>query len=201
MKLPIVLSTLAALGLLIQPLRADLLDALPPDAKKELAAGQVVVESEKVAGAPWPQLSLYQVVDAPPREMAGLLNDYDSAPTYTPNMISVKLLASNPDGSKDLEYTMKMPVLGKMTYSVRNTYAKHAKGYTVAWTLLKSPFAKKSDGSIRIEPYGEGKSLMCYTNLVVPITNMIPGLQNQALTEAKGTVASIKAEAEKRAAN
>ena len=42
---------------------------------------------------------------------------------------------------------------------------------------------------------------MCYSNLVIPITNIIPGLQNQALSEAKETVAAIKKEAEKRGGN
>lgn len=41
---------------------------------------------------------------------------------------------------------------------------------------------------------------MCYTNLCVPITNLVAGLKNEALKEAKNTVAAITAEAEKRAA-
>lgn len=201
MKLPVALSVLAALMLSSHVLQADLLDEVPAASRADLAAGQVVVESSKVPGAPWPQLSLYQVVDAPPKVMAALLNDFSSAPSYTPNMLGAKLLNANDDGTKDVEYTVKMPVFGKMTYSVRNSYVRKGKNFTVSWTLLKSPFAKKSDGSIRIEPYGNNQTLMCYTNLVIPITNIIPGLQNQALTEAKGTVAAIKGEAEKRAGN
>jgi hypothetical protein len=195
------LPAIVALALCAPALRAELLNKVSADEQKELAAGQVVVESTKVQGAPWPQLSLYQVVDAPPKVMADLLNDYSSAPSYTPNMISAKLIGTNGDGSKDIEYTAKMPVFGTMTYSVRNTYVRKGKDFTVSWTLLKSPFAKKSDGSIKIEPYGNNQTIMCYTNLVVPITSMIPGIQGQALSEAKSTVAAIKGEAEKRAKN
>jgi hypothetical protein len=199
MKLPNALSVIAAVSLFSGTLQAGLIDEVPPGSLKELAANQVVVQSTKVAGAPWPQLSLYQVVQASPKVMTALLNDYAAAPSYTPNMVAVKLLSTNPDGSKDLEYTTRVPILGKINYTVRNTYTKSGNMYTVAWTLLKSPFAKKSDGSIRIEPYGTGQTLMCYTNLVIPITTMVPGIQGQALSEAKATVAAIEREGEKRA--
>jgi hypothetical protein len=92
-----------------------------------------------------------------------------------------------------------VPILQKISYTVRNTYTRKGKSFEVGWTLLQSPLAKSVDGSLRIEPYGSGQTLLCYTNLVVPITNLVAGLKNQALTEAKATVRAIKAEAEKRA--
>ena len=40
---------------------------------------------------------------------------------------------------------------------------------------------------------------MRYTNLTVPITNLVSGLKTQALNEAKATVRAIASEAERRA--
>jgi hypothetical protein len=179
---------------------ADLLDEVPTNAREELAQEQVVVKRKTVRGAPWPELSLYQVVNAPPQVVADLFTDYAAAPTYTPGMLAAKVTATNPDGSKDVEYTVKVPILQKITYTVRNSYRKTGKAFQVDWTLLQSPLAKSSDGSLRIEPYGKNQTLLCYTNLVVPVTNLVVGLKNQALTEAKATVRAIKAEAERRAA-
>jgi hypothetical protein len=189
----------AAIVLLAMPLRAALIDEVPASERDELASGQVVVKSKNVDGAPWPKLSLYQVVDAPPDVVKNLLLDYDSAPSYTPGMLAAKVLATNPDGTKDVQYTVKVPVLQKISYSVRNSYAQKGKNFTVSWDLIQSPLAKDVEGSLRIEPYGTNQTLLCYTNLVVPITNLVAGLKNQALTEAKGTVKAIKDEAEKRA--
>ncbi len=190
-----VLATLFASSLV----HAALIDEVPKVALDEVAAGQIVVKSKNVAGAPWPQLSLYQVVDAPPAVLKALFNDYGSAPSYTPNLISAKVLTSNADGSKDVQYTTKVPILGKISYTVRNSYITNGNSYEVDWTLLKSPLAKSSDGSLRIEPYGQNQTLLCYTNLCVPITSL-PGVKDAALGEAKTTVRAIKAEAEKRAA-
>jgi len=193
---------LTVVALLVVPAmsRAALIDEVPSQAVDELAAGQVVVKSKNVAGAPWPQLSLYQVVDAPPAVLKALFNDYASAPSYTPNLISAKVLTTNADGSKDVLYTTKVPILGKISYTVRNTYITTGNSYEVDWTLLQSPLAKSSDGSLRIEPYGKNQTLLSYTNLCVPITSL-PGMKDAALGEAKATVRAIKTEAEKRAAN
>ncbi len=184
----------------VSSIQAALINEVPAYAQDELSSGQVVLKSKNIPGAPWPQLSLYQVVDAPPAVVADLFSDYASAPSYTPGMIAAKVIATNPDGSKDVLYTVKVPVLQSISYTVRNTYKKKGDSYEVDWTLLKSPLAKSSEGSLRIEPYGNGQTLMCYTNLTVPITNLVAGLKNQALNEAKSTVRAITGEAERRAA-
>lgn len=180
---------------------AALINEVPANAQDELAQGQVVVKSKNVSGAPWPKLSLYQVVNAPPAVVWNLFTDLSAAPTYTPNLVSASVIATNPDGSKNVQFTTKVPVLGSISYTVRNTYTQNPPNYEVDWTLIKSPLAKSSDGSLRIAPYGKNQTLMCYTNLCVPITNLVAGLKNQALNEAKTTVRAITAEAEKRAGN
>ncbi len=182
-------------------LRADLLSEVPQTSRDELAQGQLVIVSENLDGVPWPRLKLYQVVDAPPKVVADLFSDYSAAPDYIPGMLAAKVIATNPDGTKDVQYKVKVPVLQSITYSVRNAYIQKGNSYEVKWTLLRSPLAKSSDGSLRIEPYGKGRTLMCYTNLVVPVTNLVAGLKNQALNEAKSTVRAIAAEAERRAGN
>jgi ribosome-associated toxin RatA of RatAB toxin-antitoxin module len=179
---------------------ANLLSEVPSHAQDELAAGQLVVKSQNVNGDPWPRLMLYQVVDAPPNVVWKLFNDYSAAPSYTPGLISAKVLSTNSDGTKDVEYTVKVPVIQRATYTVQNSYITKGSMREVSWKLLKSPLAKSSDGSLRIQPYGKNQTIMCYTNLCVPITNLLAGLKNEALNAAKETVRALKAEAERRAA-
>ena len=198
MALRVVLSCgLALLG--FAELRADLFSEVPKNSRDELADGQLVVTSENVSGVPWPRLKLYQVVDAPPKVVVDLFTDYPAAPDYIPGMLGAKVIATNPDGTKDVQYRVKVPVLQSISYTVRNTYIRKGNSYEVKWKLLRSPLARSSDGSLRIEPYGKGKTLMCYTNLCVPITNLVAGLKDQALNEAKAIVAAIAAEAKRRA--
>lgn len=190
---------LAALLLACSPAVADLVKEVPKSQRDELAEGQTVVKSTDVAGAPWPQLSLYRVVNAPPSVVADLFSDYAAAPTYTPGLLNAQVIATNPDGTKDVRYTVKAPLIQKTSYTVRNTYVRSGPNYTVSWKLLQSPLAKQSDGSLRIEPYDGDRTLLCYTNLCIPITNLVAGLKDQALVEAKNTVLALATEAERRA--
>ncbi|MEI6032881.1 MAG: hypothetical protein WCS65_01215 [Verrucomicrobiae bacterium] len=178
---------------------ADMVKEVPKSERDELAEGQTVVKSTAVAGVPWPQLSLYRVVNAPPSVVSDLFTDYNSAPSYTPGILSAQVIANNPDGTKDVRYTVKVPILQKISYTVRNSYSTSGGIYTVSWKLLQSPLAKQSDGSLRVEPYDGDRTLLCYTNLCVPITNLVAGLKNQALVEAKNTVLALATEAERRA--
>ncbi len=196
MKLPALLSLIL---LFAATVRADLLKEVPKSQRDELAEGQTVVKSTDIAGLPWPQLSLYRVVNAPPDVVSDLFTDYGAAPSYTPGLLSAAVIATNPDGTKDVKYTVKVPVIQRTSYVVRNTYLKQGDNFTVSWKLLQSPIAKKSDGSLRIEPYDGDRTLLCYTNLCVPVTNLVAGLKNQALVEAKNTVLSLATEAERRA--
>ncbi|MFA7344317.1 MAG: hypothetical protein WC003_08445 [Terrimicrobiaceae bacterium] len=179
--------------------RADLVKEVPKSDRDELAEGQTVVKSTDVPGAPWPQLSLYRVVNASPDVVSDLFTDYGAAPSYTPGLIQAQVIAANPDGTKDVRYTVKVPVIQRTSYVVRNTYEKQGSNFTVSWKLLQSPLAKRSDGSLRIEPYGDSRTLLCYTNLCVPVTNLVSGLKNQAQVEAKNTVLALATEAERRA--
>lgn len=180
-------------------LHADLMKEVPKSERDELTGGQTVVKSTPVAGVPWPQLSLYRIVNSPPDVVSSLFTDYDAAPSYTPGLIQAQVIATNPDGTKDVRYTVKVPVIQRTSYVVRNTYLKQGDNFTVSWKLIQSPLAKQSDGSLRIEPYDGDRTLMCYTNLCVPITNLVSGLKNQAVVEAKNTVLALATEAERRA--
>ena len=193
-----ILPILSLLLVSLSPLKADLFKEVPRSDRDRLVAGQTVVVSTDVQGLPWPNLSLYRIVNAPPDIVMNLFTDYDSASTYIPGMLAAKVIATNPDGTKDVRYTVKVPVLQKTSYVVRNTFSTNGTTRSVSWKLLQSPMAKSSDGSLRIEPYAGDRTLMCYSNLCVPITNLVAGLKNQARVEAKNTVLAIATEAERR---
>lgn len=179
---------------------AALITEVPADQMSQLTAGKVVVKSQNVPGYAWPKLVLFRVVNAQPSLVYELFGDYAAVPSYNPNVISAKVISVNNDGSKDVEYTVKAPIIQRTSYVVRNTYSQKGSTYKVAWTLLKSPLVKMSDGSLKLEPYGKNQTLMRYENLCVPITTWFASLQKQALEDAKSTVNAIANEAQRREA-
>jgi hypothetical protein len=108
------------------------------------------------------------------------------------------VVENEPDGNtKDVRYTVKLPVLFTISYLVRNRYEKTPEGYTVHWNLLDSLFAKSAVGKLRVEPHGD-TAVICYANHVEPATKLVAGLRGQALKEASKTVDAIVKEAERR---
>lgn len=179
---------------------SSLISQVPADQMSQLTAGQVVVQTQNVPGYAWPKLILFRIVNAQPSLINELFGDYAAVPSYNHNVISAKVLSVNNDGSKDVEYTVRAPIIQRTSYVVRNTYSQKGTTYKVAWTLVKSPLVKLSEGSLKLEPYGKNQTLMRYENLCVPITTWFSSMQKQALEDAKSTVNDIAKEAQRREA-
>ena len=175
-----------------------MLDALSPDQLKQLNNGELIVTSREIPGGVWPELTVYTKVNAPVSAVGDVFLDYDNAQNYIPNLVSAKIIAQPEPNVRDVEYTSKMPLLGKSTYSVRNWFEITAGGTTVRWKLLQSPMAEISDGSLHVEPM-EGGCVMRYTNYVKPKSSIAILAKGAAQSEVRKTVTAIKKEAERRA--
>lgn len=181
------------------PARADVAGDLSAAQLQQLKAGQMVVTRKDIPGGPWPQLTVYTLVNAPIATIAKVFRDYDHAQDFQPSIVSAKVVAQPSPNVYDVQYTQKLPIFGTTSFTVRNTYTQTADSLDVTWKLLQSAMADVSDGSLRAEPFGNG-SILRYTNYVKPKLGAIAGVaKNAALGEVKDTVAALKAEAEKRA--
>lgn len=190
----------ALIGFLVipSPAQADLLDGLTAQQVAEVKAGQMVVTSKDIAGGVWPELTVYQLVKASSNDVSAVFEDYPNANKYIPNLISARMVNEPKPNVRDIEYTTKVPLFGKINYTVRNYYKNQGDKHTVSWELLESPLAKQSTGSLEVEPYGKD-CILRYTNYVEPITKLAAVAKGKALEEVKATVTSIATEAERRA--
>lgn len=194
------LCPLLLLGSLADSLAQNsLIKELTPAQLKSLQAGETVLTSKDLPDEAWPELTLYRLVAAKPAEVFELFNDYASAPSYTPGMISAEVVAEPSPNVKDVRYTVRMPVVSRISYIVRNQYNRRGQTYEVSWNLVESPVASASTGSLTIEPY-EGKTLLRYRNHVTPSVPMAGMLKGQAAKEARTTIEAIEAEAARRSA-
>lgn len=176
---------------------ASMINELSAQDRAKLESGGSVLLAIEKPGAIWPEVRIYRKVDATPQGVTELFLDYENADSFIHNLKSA-VVENQPDGNtKDVRYTVKLPVLFTINYLVRNRYEKNPEGYTVHWNLLESLFAKSAVGKLRVEPHGE-TSVICYANHVEPATKLVAGLRNQALKEASNTVDAIVKEAERR---
>jgi len=177
--------------------RAEMLSELSAADRAKLESGDNVLTTIEKPGATWPEVRIYRKVNATPQGVTDLFLDYENANSFIGNLKSA-VVENEPDGNtKDVRYTVKLPVLFTISYLVRNRYEKTPEGYTVHWNLLDSLFAKSAVGKLRVEPHGD-TAVICYANHVEPATKLVAGLRGQALKEASKTVDAIVKEAERR---
>jgi len=179
---------------------ADIAGSLSSSQLQQVKSGQMVVTQKDMPGGVWPQLTVYTLVKAPVQTIVDMFRDYAHAQDFQPNLVSAKVTSKPSPNVYVVDYTSKMPIFGTMSYTVQNTFNESGGNADVTWKLLKSPMADISDGSLQVEPYGDG-SIMRYTNYVKPKSSIAIVAKGAALGEVKNTVAALKAEAEKRAGN
>lgn len=189
----LLLATLAAAA----TVGASMVDELGASDRAKLESGQGVLVTVDKPGATWPEVRIYRKVKATPEGVTKLFLDYENAGSFIDNLESA-VVEKQPDANtKDVRYTVKLPVLFTISYLVRNRYEKTPEGYTVHWNLLESIFAKSAVGKLRVEPHGE-TAVICYANHVEPATRLVAGLRGHAIKEASNTVDAIVKEAERR---
>jgi hypothetical protein len=179
-----------------------LLEDLDPAQRREVLKGGQVMTEEEIAGKPWPRVRVYQLVRANPEEVAAVFFDYENAKAYIPDLLHSRISKTVTPSVLEVDYEVDVPILADEAYTARNELrAVHGGGFDVSWILLRALQTKGAEGSLLIEPHGEGLSLIRYTNLVTPSSGMAKILKTLALARMEKTVAAIASRVESQKKN
>ena len=165
------LMILSALVLLAPRAHAEgtAFDELNDAQKKALDKGEQVYFDQKVDGAPWPRMYIYQQMDCTPEEAAAVTMDWELRPAYTSDLKSAKIKKVVSATSAEIEYVLHIPLLGDETFTLANTLTPYNNeaSYKVDWHLVTATKTKKSEGLTRLEKHGNG-TLMAIVNFIDP---------------------------------
>lgn len=168
---------------------------LKPGQLREAEAGKQVIEFEEVDGVPWPRITVYQVVDASPEEVAAVFFDYGAAKTFIPNVLKSDVSKVVSPCVVEVDYGIDVPIFPDEFYTARNSLSKAGEDvYKVEWKLLRAVQTKDAVGNMIVEPHGD-KTLLRYRNLTVPSSSIAGLLKGPAIDRMKGTVQAICREA------
>ena len=97
----------------------------------------------------------------------------------------------------EVDYGLDVPIFPDEFYTVRNSLRLlDENSYRFDWKLLRAVMTKDSVGNFRVEPW-EGKSLVCYENMVTPSSNIAVLLRARAIDQMKETTKALAAHIEK----
>jgi hypothetical protein len=177
--------------------------ALTQQQHAQLLAGKQVVLEEEISGKPWPRFTIYHLVKGTPADVAAIFWDCELDPKYIPDCLSVRIISRSAPWIHDGEYTLKMPLfLPDEVYVSRNELKRHsATSYEISWKVLRSRYSESCSGSLRMQEH-DGKTLLCYSNLVVPGSRIARLLRstagNQVVSSVQALVRQIASEIEMR---
>lgn len=171
---------------------AGLLDELDASDRAKVLAGHQVALQEEVVGKPWPRLRIYQLVSATPEEVAAVFFDYNNSKTFVSDLLHSNISKKISPCVLEVDYEVDVPILADEAYTARNDLKTTGDGgYRVSWNLVRALQTKDATGHLRIDPHGEGESIICYTNLVTPSSGMAGILEKLAISRMKKTVEAM----------
>jgi hypothetical protein len=184
------IATLAASSALMAT--PSVLDDLNESQRQIVSTGGQVMLQEKIAGKPWPRARVFQRVKATPEELAAVFFDYANSTQHVPDLISSTISKKISPRVLEVDYVMNVPILPDEHYTARNELHVPTQGvYRFSWKLLRALQTKEAEGNLIIEPFPNGGSVIRYTNLVTPGSNMATLLRRFAFDRMSKTVTAL----------
>jgi hypothetical protein len=125
---------------LTAPARSAMTDELSAADRGKLEAGESVLITVEKPGATWPEVRIYRKVKATPEGVTALFLDYENADSFIGNLKSAAVENEPDANTKDVRYTVKLPVIFTISYLVRNRYEKPP-GATPCIGISSNPFS------------------------------------------------------------
>ena len=163
-----------------------------------LSSGKAVVIEEDVPGEPWPILTIYQIADCSPEEIAGVFWDSELDTKYLSGCLSTRIVERPTPSVQVAEFTLKMPFfLPDEVYTSRIELIPQPPGrYKITWRILESRYAKSCNGSVLLESLS-GKTLIRYRNFMAPHSRVAVLMRSPAKDRVVESVRSLVKQAEK----
>lgn len=171
-------------------------EELNPEQQNQVQRGSQIIVTTPISGHPWPQITVYQRVDAGIDEAAAVFWDFPRYKEYFGNVI----LRSVPHSKRpqpnvvfvDFEIDVPFP-MSDDAYTMKNTLTVISSGFSVDWAMVgESKHSKSAVGSARFETLGTG-TLIAYRNFVVPKSSLagIGKVRERAVQEVRDTVTAL----------
>jgi hypothetical protein len=175
----------------------SVLSELNASQQGSMKAGDQVVVIENVEGQAWPRVKVYRAINADPEQVAAIFFDFEEAKSFVPNVFKSEISNRVSSCVMEVDYGLDVPIFPDEFYTVRNSLrAIDENSYRFDWKLLRAVMTKDSVGNFRVEPW-EGKSLVCYQNMVTPSSNIAVLLRARAIEQMKETAKALAAHIEK----
>jgi|WetSurMetagenome_2_1015567.scaffolds.fasta_scaffold122054_2 hypothetical protein len=160
--------------------------------RARLTNKELVVRSEEVPRCPWPEITVFTLIDVLPVEAAALFSNYQDQKEYVPNLIKSNPVGKTAENETIVDFEMHVPwPLTNYKYSTCNVFNKLENNeYEISWYLVESNSLVASKGIVQFIPYGK-KTLLKYRSLIHPDSRLASMFSSKARSGIANTVQAI----------
>jgi hypothetical protein len=158
----------------------------------KLTNNELVIHSKEIPRCPWPEMTVFTLIDVSPVEAAALFSNYQDHKTYIPDLIKsdpARKLAYN---ETIVDFEMRLPwPLANSKYSTGNVFNRLDNNeYEICWYLVESDSLIDSKGTVQFIPYGK-KTLLKYQSFIHPDSKIASVLSSRVKGGITRTVQAI----------
>lgn len=157
-----------------------------------LTNNELIVHSKEIPKCPWPELTVFTLINVSPVEAAALFSNYQDQKQYIPDLIKsdpTRRLAGN-EIIVDFEMQNQWP-LANSKYSTGNVFNRLDNNeYQICWYLVESNSLIDSKGTVQFIPYGK-KTLLKYQSFIHPDSKLASVFASKVKGRITKTVQAI----------
>jgi hypothetical protein len=158
----------------------------------KLTNKELVIHSKEVSSCPWPEITVFALIDVSPIEAAALFSNYQDHKKYIPDLVKSDPARRIADNEMIVDFEMRLPwPLANSKYSTGNIFYRLPNNeYQVCWYLVESDTLTDSKGIVQFIPYGK-KTLLKYQALIHPDSKFASVFSSRAKPAVTKTVQAI----------
>ena len=158
----------------------------------KVANKELIIHSKEVAKCPWPELTVFALIDVSPVEAVALFSNYEDQKRYIPDLVKSDPARRIAENETIVNFEMRLPwPLANSKYSTGNIVNRLDNDkYEICWYLVESDSLIDSKGTVQFIPYGK-KTLLKYQAFVHPGSRLASVFSSRAKSAITKTVQSI----------
>jgi hypothetical protein len=155
---------------------------------------ELIIRSRAIPQRPWPEITIFSVIDASPVEAAALFSNYQDQKRYIPDLVKSVPMKKIGENETIVDFEMRTPwPLSNSKYSTKNVFKTLENNeYEISWNLVQSDCLIDSKGMAQFTSFGK-KTLFMYRSFIHPDSKFASMFSSKAKDGMSKTVQAIVA--------
>lgn len=158
----------------------------------KLKNNDMIIHQRNITNSPWPEVTLYVLMDTTPLEAMGIFSALDYQKEYVPNILKSKPVKQISSTEVLTEYEMYVPFpLPNATYTHGSIVHQYDEDYELTWYMLESSSTDEVKGSAYFTSV-QGKTLFRYRSFIKPKSIFGSLVKDFMLKDVKRSILAIR---------